>query len=261
MNELVIDMKKKYPTFDITPQHLGQVIRDNNQTRKRTRHEHFPKERYKKPIDKQTEMNAFYQKIKHYPLNKIICLDETSVGSALHPTYSRCYLGRRCRIKTSNQFVFRKFTLLVAISNSKIVGKEMYEKGGMTAERFLEFLQKHIFSHYKGYLIVLDNAKSHNNELIKNAITKSGNEYLFAIPYTPKTNNPIEAYFNQIKTYMKKNRNVENYEQLEKNVENAIDRVKPENYKNYFQHAYGNNEKIDFVRKSSTRKRKLKNYK
>ena len=29
----------------------------------------------------------------------------------------------------------------------------------------------------------------------------------------PKTNNPIEAYFNQIKTYMKKNRNVENYEQ------------------------------------------------
>ena len=78
---------------------------------------------YKKPIDKQTEMNAFYKEIKHYPLNKIICLDETSVGSALHPTYSRCYLGRRCRIKTSNQFVFRKFTLLVAISNSKIVVK------------------------------------------------------------------------------------------------------------------------------------------
>jgi hypothetical protein len=46
-------------------------------------------------------------------MNKIICLDETSVGSALKPTYSRCELGRRCVIKTSNQFVFRKFTLLV----------------------------------------------------------------------------------------------------------------------------------------------------
>ena len=108
---------------------------------------------------------------------------------------------------------------------------------------------------------MLDNAKSHNNELIKNAITKSGNECLFAIPYTPKTNNPIKAYFNQIKTYMKKNRNVENYEQLEKNVENSIDKVKPENYKNYFQHAYGMNEKIEFIRKSSTRKKKLKIYK
>jgi hypothetical protein len=108
---------------------------------------------------------------------------------------------------------------------------------------------------------LLDNAKSHNNELIKNAITKSGNEYLFSIPYTPNTNLPIESYFNQIKTYMKKNRNVENYEQLEKNVESSIDKVKPENYKNYFQHAYGMNEKIEFIRKPSTRKRKLKIYK
>ena len=43
---------------------------------------------------------------------------------------------------------------------------------------------------------MLDNAKSHNNELIKNAITKSGNEYLFAISYTQNTNLPIESYFN-----------------------------------------------------------------
>lgn len=137
----------------------------------------------------------------------------------------------------------------------------MYEKGGMTTERFLEFLQKHIFPNYKGCLIVLDNAKSHNNELIKNAITKSGNEYLFAIPYTPKTNNPIEAYFNQIKTYMKKNRNVENFQELEKNVEKAINKVKPENYKNYFEYAYNLKEGYELKRKSSTRRKKLKNYK
>jgi hypothetical protein len=70
MNELAFDMKQKYSTFDITSQNLGHVIRDNNQTIKRTRHEYFPKERYKKPIDKQTEINTFYKKIKHYPLNK-----------------------------------------------------------------------------------------------------------------------------------------------------------------------------------------------
>jgi hypothetical protein len=80
MNELSIDMKKQYPTFDISPQHLGQIVRDNNKTRKRTRHEHFPKERYKKPIDKQIELDKFYSKVKQFPINKIICLDETSVG-------------------------------------------------------------------------------------------------------------------------------------------------------------------------------------
>ena len=261
MNELAIDMKKKYTTFDITPQHLGQVIRDNNKTRKRTRHEHFPKERYKKPIEKQTELNKFYSRVKQFPMNKIICLDETSVGSALKPTYSRCELGRRCVIKTSNQFVFRKFTLLVAISNSKCVGKELYEKGGMTKERLLEFLEKYVFSKYKDHLIILDNAGSHNNELIKNAISKSGNKYLFAVPYTPRSNLPIEAYFNQIKTYMKKDRNVGNYQQLENNVDKAIEKVKKENYKNYFEYAYNLKEGIDLQRKSSTRKRKLKTYK
>ena len=260
MNELAIDMKKKYPTFDITPQHLGQVIRDNNKTRKRTRDEHFPKERYKKPIKKQTELNNFYNRVKQFPMNKIICLDETSVGSALKPTYSRCELGRRCVIKTSNQFVFRKFTLLVAISNSKCVGKELYEKGGMTKERLLEFLEKYVFSKYKDHLIILDNAGSHNNELIKNAIIKSGNHYLFAVPYTPKTD-AIEQYFNQIKTYLKKDRNVENFQHLEKNVEKAIDKVKPENYKNYFEYAYNLKEGYEFKRDPSTRRRKLKNYK
>ena len=265
MNELAVDMKKKYNKFDITPQHLGQVIRDNNKTRKRTRkrtrHEHFPKERYKKPIEKANEMNKFFTEVRKFPINKIICLDETSVGSALKPTYSRCNLGKRCIIKTSNQFVFRKFTLLVAINNSKYVGKEMYEKGGMTKERLLEFLQKYIFPKYKDHLIILDNAGSHNNELIKNAITKSGNTYLFAVPYTPRSNLPIEAYFNQIKNTLKKDRNVENYQQLENNVDRAIEKVNPENYKNYFEYAYNLKEGMDLQRKSSTRRRKLKIYK
>jgi transposase len=261
MNELVLDMKKHYPSFDITPQHLGQVIRDNNKTRKRTRHEHFPKERYKKPIEKAKEMNKFFTEVRKFPINKIICLDETSVGSALKPTYSRCNLGKRCIIKTSNQFVFRKFTLLVAINNSKCVGKEMYEKGGMTKERLLEFLEKNIFSKYKDHLIILDNAGSHNNELIKNAIIKSGNQYLFAVPYTPRSNLPIEAYFNQIKNTLKKDRNVENYENLEKNVNKAIEKVKPENYRNYFEYAYNLKEGLELKRIPSTRRRKLKNYK
>ena len=33
MNELLVDMKNKYPTFYITSQHLGQIVRDNNKTR------------------------------------------------------------------------------------------------------------------------------------------------------------------------------------------------------------------------------------
>ena len=45
MNELAIDIKKKYPSFDITPQHLGQVIRDNNKTRKKNKTRAFSKKK------------------------------------------------------------------------------------------------------------------------------------------------------------------------------------------------------------------------
>ena len=126
---------------------------------------------------------------------------------------------------------------------------------------WLIFLETQIFPKYKDHLIILDNAKSHNNQMVKDAITKSGNKYLFSIPYTPMTNSPIENYFNQIKTYIKKKRNVNSFEELAKNVDTSIEKVKPENYKNYFDYAYGTTKKTEYTRKPSTRKHKLKLYK
>ena len=96
--------------------------------------------------------------------------------------------------------------------------------------------------------------------MIKNAIIESGNDYLFSVPYTPKTN-AIEQYFNQIKTYLKRHRNVEDFNKLKINVNKAIYRVKPENYKNYFYNAYNLKGDIKLQRKPSTRRRKQKQYK
>ena len=260
IDELLFVMKQKYKDLDISTRHLGRVIRENNRTRKRTRHQHYPKERRKQLTDKNKEMEAFYNEVRKYPINKIICLDETSIGSHLKPSYSRCYIGKRCIIKTNNNFVFRSFTLLVAINNSKCVGKSFYEKGGTTKERMVDFIETQIAPKYKNHLIILDNARSHNNDMVREAIIKSGNQYLFTIPYSPITN-AVEMYFNQIKTYIKKNRDVYTFAGLEKNIDKAIDKVKPENYKNYFQYAYGVNDNNTYKRKPSTRKCKLKNYK
>ena len=48
---------------------------------------------------------------------------------------------------------------------------------------------------------------------------------------------------------MKKHRNVENFNKLKINVNKAIDRVKPENYKNYFNNAYNLKGNIKLQRK------------
>ena len=95
MFELAKIVKKKYKKFNITPQHLGKVIRDNNLTRKRTRHEHFQITRYGTPIEKQKELDKFYKEVDKYKLNKIISLDETSIKPSMLKEYSRCKLGKR----------------------------------------------------------------------------------------------------------------------------------------------------------------------
>lgn len=260
LDELAKIVKNKYKTFNITPRQLGNVMRDNNKTRKRTRHEHFPKIRYGKPLEKQKELNNFYKEVDKYPLNKIISLDETSIQPSMILEYSRCDLGKRCIVKTDDSYLFRKFTLLVAISNSKCIGWILYEKGGMTKERLVNFLENYVFNKYKNHLIILDNAGSHKNDYVKDAIIKSGNKYLFSVPYTPKTN-PIEMFFNQIKHYLKLNKKVLKFDELKEETKKAIEKVKKENYKKYFLYAYKKEDLRKYKRGISTLKRKPKNYK
>ena len=170
--------------------------------------------------------------------------------------YSRCDIGKRCVIKTDDNFVFKKFTLLSAISNQKCIGWILYEKGGSTKERFVDFLQNYIFQKYKNYLLVLDNARAHNNNLVKESIIDSSNKYLFTFPYTPKTN-AIEMWFNQIKHTLKLNTKVLKFNELKEQVEKSIKKVKKINYENYFEYAYNKKNKTIRIRNT----RKIKNYK
>ena len=158
MNELQYQLQKQHKTLDISSRQLSNILRDNNKTRKRTRHNHFPVIRYNNPIDKQTEMTKFYTEIRKYPLNKIISIDETAIRPVMMNEYSRCELGKRYIFKTNDTFMFRKYTLLVAISNSKCIGWTMFEKGAMNKERLVEFMTEYIFSKYKDHLILMDNA-------------------------------------------------------------------------------------------------------
>ena len=107
----------------------------------------------------------------------------------------------------------------------------------MTKERLVDFFDEFIFNKYSNNLIILDNAGSHRNDYVKKAILKSGNQFLFSVPYTPKTN-AIEMFFNQIKHYLKLNKKVLKFNELKIEVEQSIKKVKTQNYFNYFKYAY-----------------------
>ena len=74
--------------------------------------------------------------------------------------------------------------------------------------------------------------------------------------------NPAHKWIiNEILQYWNKYHTVISMDTLKIEVKNAIDKVKPENYKNYFNYAYKKKDNRNYNRKISTRKRKTKLYK
>lgn len=256
MSDLKELLEKKYPDVSLTRVHIGRLLRDNNKTRKRLRKIHQPATYRGKPREHQKEVSTFIQEARKYSMDKIICLDETALYPALHPSYARCNSGKRCYVKTTDSKVFKNYSLLVAITNKDTLGYELYEQGAVNAERLAEFITTHIKGKYQDHLIIMDNAMFHKSPEVKKAVEESGNKILYSVAYCPRSN-PIEQYFNQVKHYIKKESPI-SFADVKKTLEKSIKQVREKNYKNYFIHTF-NAEWLKKERK--TRRKTLKQYK
>jgi len=259
MKQLQQLISNKYSTLKISRQYLSDIIRNNNITRKRATFSHFPKTYRGQIRNEKQELKDFFEVIKKYKLDDIISIDESSVSTSLSFNYCRNFLGKRCIIKTDNNFVFQKFSLLVAIDNTKCISYKLYDKGSVNGERFNEFL-KDVCKNVKNKLIILDNGKIHKTEETKNIIKNSGNFLLYTCPYHPRLN-CIEQWFNQVKHYMKIYKS-NDFPELNSNLKKSINNINKNNYKNYFIYAYNKDLYKTLKRKKlSTKHRTLKIYK
>ena len=186
----------------------------------------------------------------------MLCIDETSISGLQkrHQCYSE--LSKKCVIKTQSQEVFKKYTAIFAISSKGVEGFELYDKGGIDTNRLKKFLETHIFNKYRDKLIILDNASSHRNEIIKNLINQN-NKVLYSIPYQHFTNS-IENYFSMFKSRLSKLDGL-TYNELKVNINKVISKIPQDKFLNIFKGAYNRKEK--YIKHSITRKRILKNYK
>jgi transposase len=187
LQELALKLKNKYKNIDLSTTQIFRVIKDNNVTLKLTRIRHEPNKRFGKEININNKIKEFYDKIKTYDIKDIICIDETSIKTLQKRNHCYSKKGKRCVIKTQSQDVFKKYTGIFALSYNGIVGWDLYEKGGINTDRFIEFLEKYITNKFKNKLIILDNAGSHRNEQIQNIINKHNN-ILYTVPYQHFTN-------------------------------------------------------------------------
>ena len=259
MDDLLVKAKDKFVDFDITPRHLSRVVRDNNITLKITRVRHEPVKRFGKDIDINKQIKGFYEEVKKYKLEDIICIDETSIKSLQKRNHCYNEIGKRCVITTHSQEVFKKYTGIFAISTNGVLGWELYEKKGINTDRLVEFLEKHITNKYKNKLIILDNASSHRHQRIKDLIGKD-NTILYAVPYQHFTNS-IENYFSMLKSRLYKvseEGEGQKHEKLQENITKVISTIPKEKYENIFKGAYNRPEK--YIKITKTKKRRPKEY-
>ena len=254
MSELMLKLKEKF-NVSLSRFHINRIINDNNITLKITRIRHEPVKRFGKDIDINKKLDEFYEEIKQYKLEDIICIDETSIGSLQKRKHCYNKLGKRCIIKTSSQEVFKKYTGIFSISTEGVLGWHLYDKGGIDSNRLYDFLQEHITTKFKNKLIILDNASSHRNAKIKELVNKHNN-LLYSVPYQHFTNS-IENFFSMLKSRLQKLEGLK-YEELKKNIEKVVREIPKEKYKNIIRGTY--KRPIGFIRKPSNRTRKLKNY-
>ena len=255
MDDLLSKIKSNYPSFELSSRQLSRVVKDNNITLKITRIRHEPNKRFGKDIDINKKIKEFYDEVKKYKIEDIICIDETSIKSLQKRNHCYNELGKRCVIKTQSQEVFKKYTGIFAISVDGVIEWDLYEKGGINTDRLIEFLEKNITNKLRNKLIILDNASSHRSEKIKELVNKH-NKILYSVPYQHFTNS-IENYFSMLKSRLQKLDGL-THEKLKENITNVIRGIPKEKYENIFKGAY--NRDIVYV-KNKTRKRKLKNYK
>jgi transposase len=255
IEDLLYLLKNKYPNLDLNKSHISRIIHDNNITLKITRIRHEPVKRFGKDIDINKSIKEFYDEVKKYKIEDIICIDETSVKSLQKRNHCYSEKGKRCVIKTQSQEVFKKYTGIFAISVNGVVGWDLYEKSGINVDRMVEFLEANITNKFKNKLIILDNASSHRNPKVKEVINKD-NHLLYAVPYQHFTNS-IENYFSMLKSRLQKLDGL-TYPELKENITKTIRNIPKEKYKNIIKGAYERPEKY-ISKKNKTRKIK-KNY-
>jgi transposase len=254
LQELNEKLKYKYK-IDISTTQIFRVINDNNITLKQTRIRHEPIKRFGKDININNKLDEFYNQVKKYKIQDIICIDETSIKSLQKRNHCYSEKGKRCVIKTQSQEVFKKYTGIFAINVNGVVDWDLYEKGGINTDRLIDFLEQNITNKLRNKLIILDNASSHRNEKIKELVNKHNN-ILYAVPYQHFTNS-IENYFSMLKSRLQKLDGL-TYDELKNNIEKVIKEIPREKYENIFKGAYERPEK--YVSKNKTRRIK-KQYK
>ena len=139
----------------------------------------------------------FKEKIKDFPSDKIVYLDETGIDRYFYR--SRAWSPRGVPVfgKISGR-KYRRLGLAAALRNGEIISPMQYE-GTMDGELFEEWLRQSLCPLLEpGDVLVMDNAAFHRKKQIEEIARSFSQSVIFLPPYSPDLN-PIEHYWSALK--------------------------------------------------------------
>ena len=147
--------------------------------------------------------------------------------------YARALKGERARGEKP-QKRGRNISLIGALSIQGVVASiNIYGAvDGVTFEAFV--VQELIPKLWENACVVMDNAKIHQGEMVREFIEKAGAKLLYLSPYSPEFS-PIENLWSKVKSILRKTA-ARNYKDLIDGIANAMLEVTQSNIRNWFAH-------------------------
>jgi transposase len=163
-------------------------------------------------------------------------IDETGFQVVMHPFYGYSQANTTA-ITTSPMIRYRNFTVMACLSETSLFYYQILEVPGNRVNfyDFLNNLCNYCDSlEYTNCIFVMDNAKFHHCQEIKDLATSRNFELMFLPAYTPIFN-PIENLFSQWKNLVRR-RNCRNEDELFNVIHNFESIVTEDDCKNYVSH-------------------------
>ena len=175
----------------------------------------------------------FWLQIREIEENNLVFLDESGVNLAMVRLYGRALKGKRARGEKP-QKRGRNISLITALSSQKVLASvNIY--GAVDGVTFEAFIVKELVPKlWKDACVILDNAKIHQGEMVREAIEKVGGKLLYLSPYSPEFS-PVENFWSKVKARLKKI-GARTYKELIEGITNAMLSVTQEDIRNWFAH-------------------------
>lgn len=199
--EMIERINKKF-NIAISATIIQKILRIINYTKKKASRKFYNKNLKEHICNKK----KFKKIVKSSDKNKIICLDEVGITRDTYKVFGYCQSSKRLQYYVDINKLRIKKSLIVAISNKKVVKYEILDNKNVNGEIFLKFI-KEITTTYQDKIFLMDNVNFHKSKKIIEIIEKSNNKILFIPPYSPEFN-PIEKLFSVFKNYINKKVNI-----------------------------------------------------